>query len=229
MKRYQSMRSERLRLVVDTLQRHHLYNALRGSWKYDDFHLAPSGALTRSDLDLVVEGLSPTERLHTQATLQAEFGSSMTLRVSVHGADSLLKMNLADSLILNIGEFISKTRELKAGDPDFDYTLAKITLLLLRSFPEERYAAVAARIGTPEVRLALDVKIGLESAFPPEKAALLLRSSAYPIVREFVEEYVLAVPSPALMDTIRNRVHCCESIDPWLQEYLISKMGGAAT
>lgn len=229
MKRYQSLRNGRLRLIEDTLQRHHLPSALRGSWKYDDFHLAPSGALTRSDLDLVVEGLSLKERLQTQATLQAEFGNSMALRVSVHGADSLLKMNLADSFILNIGEFISKTRELKAGDPDYDYTLAKITLLLLRSFPEERYAAVAARIGTPEVRLALDVKLGLESAFPPEKAAQLLRSSAYPIVCKFVEEYVLAIPSSVFVDMIRNRVRRCQSIDLWLQEYLISKMGGAAT
>lgn len=229
MKRYQSLRNERLRLVVDTLQRHHLSIALRGSWKYDDFHLAPSGALTRSDLDLVVEGLSPKERQHTQATLQAEFGNSMALRVSVHGADSLLKMSLADSFILNIGEFIAKTRELKEGDPDYDYTLAKITLLLLRSFPEERYAAVAARIGTPEVRLALDVKLGLKSAFPVEKAALLLRTSAYPIVREFVDEYVLTIPSPVFVDMIRNRVRRCQSIDLWLQEYLISKMGGAAT
>ncbi len=228
MKRYQSLRCERLGLIVDTLQRHHISNALRGSWKHNDFHLDPTGLLTRSDLDLVVEGLSSMERLQTQATLQADFGNSMFLRVSVHGADSLLKMNLADSFILNIGEFISKTRELNAGDPDYDYTLAKIALLLLRSFSEERYAAVAVRIGTPEVRLALDVKLGLESAFPPEKAAMLLHSSANSLACEFVEECVLAVPSPAFVDTIRNRVHCCQSIDPWLQEYLICKMGGAA-
>lgn len=228
MKQYQSLRNERLQLVVDTLQRHRLSGALRGSWKYDDFHLAATGALTRSDLDLVVDGLTPAERLQTQAILQADFGNSMALRVSVHGADSLLKMNLADSFILNIGEFISKTRKLKAGNPDYDYTLAKITLLLLRSFPEERYGAVAARIGTPEVQLALDVKLGLESAFPPEKAAILLHSNASPVVREFIEAYVLAAPSPAFVDTIRNRVRRCQSIDPWLQEYLLSKMGGAA-
>lgn len=229
MMRYQSLRSERLRLVVDTLQRHRLSGALRGSWKYDDFHLAPTGALTRSDLDLVVDGLTPAERLQTQVALQADFGSSMALRVSVHGADSLLKMNLADSFILNIGEFISKTQKLKAGDPDYDYTLAKITLLLLRSFPEERYAAVAARIATPEVQLALGVKLGLESAFSPKKSAMLLHSNASPIVREFIDAYVLAVPSPAFVDTIRNRVRRCQSIDLWLQEYLISKMGGTAT
>jgi len=229
MKLYKSLRSERLRLVEDILRRHHLSNAIRGSWKHNDFHLAPTGELTRSDLDLVVEGLSPTERQQTQSTLQADIGNSMLLRVSVHGADSLLKMSLADSFILNIGEFISKTRELKAGDPDYDYTLAKITLLLSRSFPEERYAAVAARIDAPEVHLALNVKLGLESVFPPEKAELLLRSSAYPIVREFVAGHIMGAPSPAFVDTIRNRVRHCQSIDLWLQEYLVSKMGGTAT
>lgn len=229
MKRYQSLRCERLGLIVDTLQRHHISNALRGSWKHNDFHLDPTGVMTRSDLDLVVEGLSSKERLQKQATLQEDFGKSMFLRVSVHGADSLLKMSLADSFILNIGEFISKTRTLKAGDPDYDYTLAKISLLLLRSFPEERYTAVAVRIGTPEVRLALDVKLGLESVFPPQKAAILLHSSANPLVYEFVKECALAMPSPVFVDTIRNRVRGCQSIDPWLQEYLIHKMGGAVT
>lgn len=153
----------------------------------------------------------------------------MFLRVSVHGADSLLKMSLTDSFILNIGEFISKTWELKVNDPDYDYTLAKISLLLLRSFQEERYAAVASRIDTPEVHLALDVKLGRESAFPPEKAALLLRSNGHSIACEFVKECVLARSSPAFVVTICSRIRSCQSIAPWLQEYLISKMGGAAT
>ncbi len=228
MKRYQSLRIKRLRLIVDTLQRYHLFNALRGSWKHNDFHLAPTGTLTLSDLDLVVEGMPPMECVQTQVTLQADFSNSMSLRVSVHGADSLLKMSLADSFILNVGEFVSKTRELKASDPGYAYTLAKISLLLLRSFPEERYAAVAARIGTPEVALALDAKLGLESTFPTEKAALLLRSCTHSLAREFVEECVLMDPSPTFGNTIRNRIRCCKSIDPWLQEYLISKMDGVA-
>lgn len=229
MMRYQSLRIEHLRLVVDALERHRVSGALRGSWKYGDFHLARTGALTRSDLDLVVCGLTPAERLNMQDALQEDLGNRMVLRVSIHGADSLLKMSLVDSFVLNVGEFISKTQGLNAGDPDYDYTLAKITLLLLRSFPEERYGAVAARIGTQEAQLALDVKLGLEAVFPPEKAAMLLHSNACAVAREFIDAYVLGAPSPKFVDTLRKRVRRCQSIDAWLQEYLISKMGSPGT
>jgi hypothetical protein len=221
---YQALRNECRQLIADTLSKHSLEDALRGSWKHDDFHLDPTGTLTRSDLDLVVDGLSTTQRMHIQAILQADFNSSLALRVSVHGADSLLKMSLSDSFILNIGEFISKTKKLSVGDSDYDYTLAKIALLLLRSFPEERYAVVAARIGTSEARLALDVKLGLSSLLPTEKAVFLLRSGANPLLVEFVNECILTKPSTSFVESIRNRVRHCHTIDPWLQEYLIDKI-----
>lgn len=227
--RYQCKRRERWRLIVAVLRRHHLLNALRGSWKYNDFHFDSVDESTRSDLDLVVDGMSSVKRLELEATLQMDFADNFALRVSIHGADSLLKMSLADSFMLNTGEFIAKTQKLEVGSPDYDYTLAKIVLLLLRTSPEERYNDVANRIGTPEVRLALDVKLGLDSAFPTEKALLLLCSSEHAIAREFIEECVLTVPSPNFVDTVRCHIRRCHTIAPWLQEYLINKINGFAT
>ncbi|MBI3916365.1 MAG: hypothetical protein HY322_05095 [Betaproteobacteria bacterium] len=223
---YRTMRIERLRLIVETLQRHNLLNALRGSWKHNDFHLDCSGRFSLSDLDLVVDGKSVLERKQLQITLQEELKDSFPLRVSIHGEDSLLKMNLVDSFVLSTGEFISKTRNRQ--DPNYDYALAKIALLFLRSFLDERLFAVATRIGTPEARLALDVKLGLRSTFPTESAAALLYSDASPITIEFVEECVLAPPSARFVEIIRSRVRSCPTIDPWLQEYLISKMDATA-
>ncbi len=225
--RYQSLRNNQRELVTDLLQQQNLSHALRGSWKYNDFHFDAVGKFSLSDLDLVVEGLSPDERRQLQKALQRKFLDKLSLRVSVHGADSLLKMNLTDSFILNTGEFISKARNLKRGAPEYDYTLAKIVLLLLRDSPEERYHEITMRVGTLEAHLALKVKLGLAAAFPVESAAQLLRTGTSPTAHEFADECVLSAPSQDFANALRLRIRGCDTIAPWLQEYLIAKMDGS--
>lgn len=223
---YQCERQKQLFLILDCLRRHNLLTALRGSWKYNDFHFDQVGKSTRSDLDLVVEWLSLVKRQELTTTVQNDFADKFTLRVSIHGADSLLKMSLADSFILNTGEFIAKTKKLEVGSPNYDYTLAKIVLLLLRISPEERYGDVAKRIGTPEAHQALGVKIGSYSIFSIDQALTLLYSSERTIAHEFAEQCVLTVPNQQIVETICCRVRNCRTIAPWLQQYLIQKING---
>ncbi|MGH9904341.1 MAG: hypothetical protein ACRD8U_02015 [Pyrinomonadaceae bacterium] len=201
--------------------------AIRGSWKYDDFHLSRDGTQTRSDLDLVVEGASQDLRTEYKTAIQLDLEEKRPpLRVSIHAADSLLTMNLDDSFFLNIGEFIAKTNRLKPGEPAYDYTLAKISLLLLRRFPQERYVDVSSRAATPEVEMALGVKLGYFCAFSNGAAATLLSCSQHSTVRLFVQECVVKRASQEFIDFICQRVRFCKSIDPWLQDYLISKVNG---
>lgn len=224
------LRQAHRQFVLDTLAQNHLLQALRGSWKYGDFHLHHAGGFSLSDLDLVVPGVSPTSRRMIQSKLQKDLAPFFPLKVSIHPADSLLKMNLADSFVLNIGEFIAKTRMVKTVDTSYDHTLAKISLLLLRSYPEERYPEVACRIGTPEALSALAVKLGAEAKFSSDTAGLLLKSTsaANSFALEFLERCVFEPASEDFLGSLRNRIALCSSIEPWLREYLIRKIDGAA-
>lgn len=220
------LRQEHRQFVLDTLAQNDLLPALRGSWRYGDFHLSRVDGFSLSDLDLVIPGLSPASRKMIQYKLQKDLARLFPLKVSIHSADSLLTMSLADSFILNIGEFIAKTRMVKIGDASYDHTVAKISLLLLRTYPEERYSEVACRIGTLEALSALAVKLGGETKFSSDAATQLLKSpsAASSIALEFLERCVLEPAGEDFVKSLRNRLNLCASIQPWLRQYLIRKM-----
>jgi hypothetical protein len=213
--------------VLAKLRSHDLMDALRGSWKYNDFHLDHIGKQSFSDLDLMVD-VSATDQQKIKSSLERDLAPCLTLPVSVHGADSLLKINLEDSFVLNIGEFIAKTRLKGECDSFYHYTLAKISLLLLRTSSRERYEAVAHRIDAPEAHAALAVKLGRESTFDVNAAKLLLTHSSHPTAREFYERCILETPGEAFLTSFRSRIRSCKTIEPWLQEYLIKKIDGQA-
>lgn len=169
-----SARESAKSVVLDTLRCHGLSHAIRGSWKYDDFHLSKDGSQSLSDLDLVIHGISDEVRHQYVEVLQNELSNVLVLCVSIHGSDSLLEMNLGDSFVLNMGEFIAKTSRINPEHPEYSYTLAKISLLMLRDFTRERYFNVSKRIRTCEAKTAIEVKLGDETYFSTEDASKLL-------------------------------------------------------
>ncbi|MEA2206797.1 MAG: hypothetical protein QOE77_3573 [Blastocatellia bacterium] len=149
------------------------------------------------------------------------------MKVSIHPADSLLKMTLEDSFVLNIGEFIAKTHMRATNEPLYEHTLAKISLLLLRIHTTERYTDIAYRIGTREAFSALSVKLGATTGFPLQAARRLLKLGSTSFSSEFFERCVLQRANADFLYLLRNRIQLCSSIELWLQEYLIAKIDGA--
>jgi hypothetical protein len=211
-------------VVLELLKCHGLSQALRGSWKYDDFHLSKDGSHSLSDLDLVMNGVSDDARHQQAEILQNELSTVLALRVSIHGGDSLLEMNLSDSFVLNMGEFIAKTSRIDPERPEYSYTLAKISLLMLRNFTPERYINVSKRIHTCEAETAIAVKLGEETYFPTQAASKLLSLSCHSTVEFFLSNCVHRSPNQETIDLVKEQVRKCRSIAPWLQNYLISKI-----
>lgn len=211
-------------VVLDLLMCHNFSQALRGSWKYDDFHLSEDGSQSLSDLDLVMDGVSGDVRRQHAAVLRNELSKVLALRVSIHDSDSLLDMNLGDSFVLNMGEFIAKTRQIVPEHPLYSYTLAKISLLILRNFTTERYMGVSKRLHTCEAETAIAVKLGEETYFSTEAASKLLSLSTHSTVEYFLSNCVQRPPSQETIKSVKEQIQKCSSIAPWLQNYLISKM-----
>lgn len=216
-------------VVLNLLRGHGLSQALRGSWKYDDFHLSKDGSQSLSDLDLVIDGVSDDVRRQYAEDMQNELSAVLALRVSIHGSDSLLEMNLGDSFVLNMGEFIAKTSRIKPEHPEYSYTLAKISLLMLRNFTKERYLDVSQRIHTREVEMSMGVKLGDETYFPTDAATKLLSLSPHSTVKYFVENCVRRSPGEDTIMSVIDQIRQCSSIAPWLQDYLIYKINSAAS
>lgn len=216
-------------LILDLLRRHGLSDALRGSWKYDDFHLSQDGSESLSDLDLVMGGVLDDVRCNYVEVLQNDLSAVLALRVSIHSHDSLLEMNLSDSFVLNMGEFIAKTIRIDPKHPLYSYTLAKISLLILRNFPSERYIDVSKRINTREAENAIAVKLGEEAYFSKEAASMLLSLSGYSTVEYFLSNCVQKLPNQETIKSVKEQIRTCNSIDPWLQNYLINKIDVAVT
>ena len=215
-------------VVLDLLRCHGLSQALRGSWKYDDFHLSKEGSQSLSDLDLVIDGVSGDVRRQYAEVLQNELSTVLALRVSIHGSDSLLEINLGDSFVLNMGEFIAKTSKISPEHPEYSYTLAKISLLMLRNFTRERYFNVSKRIRTCEAETAIEVKLGDETHFSTEAASKLLSLSPHSAVKFFVKNCVQKTQNRETIELVKRQVRLCNSISPWLQDYLIFKINSGA-
>jgi len=205
--------------VLQFLEVRDLGKSLRGSWKYGDFHLDQRGR-SLSDLDLVVEELSTHDRAALRTSLVAEL--PIMMNVSIHPRDSLLVMNLQESRILNICEFISK---LRVPSHDLSYARAKILLLLSRQNTLERYRDVAVRLGTSQSQRALRVKLGQSFKFSTCDSVALASSSGQVKVVEFIEQCVVQEPATSYLDSLVKDLASCTTIDPWLKQHLLGKMG----
>lgn len=206
-------------VVWQIIESRGLGQSIRGSWKYGDFHLDQSGR-SLSDLDLVVGELSSYGRAALRESLIA--GLPIEMNVSIHPKDSLLKMSLEESRVLNICEFISKLGA--ARSRYLSYHRAKILLLLLRQSTIERYREVAVRLGTPQAQHALRVKLGQSSRFTIHDSVALASNSRELKMFEFIERCVIQEPTASYLASLVKDLGACTTIDPWLKEHLLGKM-----
>ena len=210
--------------VIHVLEILGLSDAVRGSWKYGDFHLSQDGSSTQSDLDLVVQHATNDEKSAISSSIHTLLSPTLDVRVSVHAADSLLAMDLKDSFVLNMGEFLSKVAGQTEHPESRDYVMAKIVLLLLRCNPAERYSQVAARLGTPDAILAIRVKLGVRVKLPRSAALRLVANSDHPVVAEFQRTCVRQDNWVDAASYVRSNIGNCPTIADWLRNYLLSKL-----
>jgi hypothetical protein len=221
---YQELRARCRNRVQEVVSRHQGEVVLRGSWKYGDFHLAIDGR-SLSDLDAVAEGASHDECARLCRALTSEISSDLRLQVSVHERDYLMDMNLPDSRVLNVCEYLAKLRLYSQQRGVMDYVTAKILLLLVRRSPRERYREVGERVGTEAVEQAVRVKLGESRVFPASVASSLAVSSGEASALEFIEECVMRRPSSRFIGKMVRRLQACPTIASPLQAYVAKKMG----
>lgn len=221
---YAMRRAASQRWVCDTLSSHGLLPALRGSWKCGDFHLDRARQVTLSDLDLVVPGASAQDCARWRREVRVALGERLLVPVSVHNIDALPRMSLGHSMLLNVGEFVAKARRLRQHEPAYQYAMAKTVLMLLRRSTDERYGAVALRMQGAAPRRAMQVKLGEAPSMDVVQAASMLHGHALPLVKKLAALFVRGGDVSELMVEITEQLRLCDSIDVWLQDYLIRKM-----
>ena len=129
-------------------------------------------------------------------------------------------------MILNVGEFVAKARCLQQTDPAYQYAMAKTVLMLRRRSTEERYEAVALRLQGAAPRRAIAVKLGEAVSMDVAQAASMLDGHALPLVRKLAALFMRGGDLSELIVETVEHLRCCDSIDRWLQDYLIRKMRG---
>ena len=128
--------------------------ALRGSWRWGDFHLDERTGRSCSDVDLFGRDTHAAGRLSTGAG---------PLRVAVHAVDYERSVSLRVSYAFALVN-LATARVARADDP---YLLAKAQLMLARQDTGERYADVAARLGGPPAVRLVGRKLGLDHGPAP--------------------------------------------------------------
>lgn len=221
---YEQLREERCALVRSAVTAVVELTCLRGSWVGGDFHLSIISGLSFSDVDLSSSEAKPVSDKIIQRISERLVKAGFPLRVSAHREEDLAQVTLEDAGILKIAEYLSKVPS-ESGDSQYvNYWRAKTVLLLLQSKVNEGYRVTSDRIGTPEARNAFAVKLGIESVFSSDSAARLIEHFGNDTARDFLEQCLVSGPGPAYREEIASRVCQCQSVSPWLRDYILKKM-----
>lgn len=224
---WESARAELARTVAESLADLEVPLEIRGSFRFNDFHLDLATGRSYSDLDLVGSALEAVEtdaiRQRIADTIEAACGSK--LKVAIHPAEYFSGLNPGDARFLAIGEYLRLESARKASPGLADYHRAKTVLMALRSSPSERYRATAERLHSKSSRLALNVKLGLEPTFTWESAAELLdavecTTEAAELLRLCGEESLSESDFFNFLEELRGRTE----IPSWLRSLLLDRV-----
>jgi hypothetical protein len=197
---------------------------LRGSFVYGDFHLNELTGRSFSDVDLVAPMSTDAECFKLRQVLELRLASAlgMSIHVGIHPERNFEELSPEDARFVAVGEYL---RRATGGAQDDDYASfmrAKGSLLVMRSYPAERYATVAIRIGTPHAVEAARVKMGLSVHFGVPQTESLLRASPYPEARTLLQFVV--DPSPTGRAAYRSQLLERASVSIWLRQYVANQI-----
>lgn len=199
-------------------------DAMRGSWRHDDFHLSPDGRVSFSDLDLVLPGATDVEIADLRMAIHRALSPALQIPVSIHPVESMRDLSVGDARLLVIGEYvISIFRKVTSGRMSADYARAKVSLLFLRATRGERYRDVARRIDDDTVTRAVRVKLGTADDFSVDDLRDCLQGQQDATIQRFVAQCVLRSPGPEFMRAWEEEVLAASSVTTWLKEFLIAR------
>ncbi|MFS2185654.1 hypothetical protein ACCC92_03210 [Mucilaginibacter sp. Mucisp84] len=200
--------------------------SLRGSWKFDDFHLDSQQDLTHSDIDLIAMGPLKSEKELVIAGLQQQISPLLRIRISIHPEDHLSQISLEDSRIKNIYEYLIHFKNAQDPEhPSVNYLKAKIMMLLLkRTERNQRFADIRAELPGPATANLHAIKIGTEKTIDLQALSRLMDTITDPVTLSFYANCIIADPSPQYYDAIHQQFLDCETVSDWLKNYIISKM-----
>lgn len=222
-----TMRTRRRRSIVRILDSLELTSALRGSWLYGDFHLSECGQWSHSDLDLVVHGAGANERAEIAFEVQSRLAKVIEISVSVHPADYIEVMSLADARILVIGECLANLMyRVPTGRVTADYVRAKGSLMIMRTSMRERYASVAREVGSRDALMAFFVKLGVIETFSVGACRQLLSCCSESPAVEFLRKCLCGSLDSEYVKETARLLGGVRSVDPWLRNNLLDKMRG---
>jgi hypothetical protein len=199
-------------------------DAVRGSWRYGDFHLSSYGRISMSDLDLVITGMTDSEIASLRPEIERRLAPALQIPVSIHPLESMRGMSSDDARLLAIGEYlISILRKVQAGRMSADYARAKVTLLFLRRTTDERYPEVAFRMDEPGIIRAAKVKLGIAADFTVADMTHCLQNERDETIQRFIAGCLLHNPTSEFVRKWERDVRAASSVSQWLKEFLISR------
>jgi hypothetical protein len=152
------------------------FDALRGSWRFGDYHFDLDSGTSFSDLDLLV--LRPPKLDPDAIGRLCDSVSPLVKRVSVKPVDEFSQtLTLESATWVAVAAFVARMTHPPCHPVERTYVLAKVLLHLHRRSVPARYGAIAAQIATRAARGALHVKLGWALTLPAGAAADLLRSA----------------------------------------------------
>ncbi len=191
---------------------------IKGSFKYGDFHFNIARRETLSDLDLTLDCATERDRHHLAVSVseQIYMSAGARIRVSVQAHNHHDGLNLPDSRLLAVGEYLRHAPSIPAGHPAHAYLLAKACLGVLRSRPSQRPRDIAMLLGSSLALTALGVKLGTLDSFSAVSAQALLDQGIASPESAILTEVIQRAPSESDAQQFIAELGRRPDVHPWL-------------
>jgi hypothetical protein len=199
--------------------------ALRGSWKYDDFHLNLNKDITYSDIDLLANSKQNFNREKILMPIEIQLKNIINIKLSIHPDDHFEKISLEDSKLKTIYEYIVYYKNcIITRRTPLNYFKAKTLLLLMKSEEkQQRYFDIYDEVNHPGIVNLYNMKIGITETFQKHFVSDMVAKKGDLIIKSFFDNCIEHQPQEHYFSEIHRRFISAKSISPWLKSYIISK------
>lgn len=213
------------RMVSQIIYNSNYQLEIRGSWMHSDFHLDPNLEFTNSDIDLISQSNVSNRNDLIIKDIENKLSNILKMKVSVHNEDHLTNIELPDSKIKNIYEYLIHFLKASVSNkPASDYFKAKIMMLLMKTVERnQRYAALRDEIASASMKNLYNIKIGIEKEIENELLEEMIISHGDATALSFYENCIKGLPDASYMESIHKKFMKCQSISNWLKSYILNK------
>ncbi len=211
--------------VINEIMNFSPHFIIRGSWKYNDFHLDFLKTFTYSDIDLIAPKSLNIDTTMLKFEIEQSLKNILPMKVSIHFDDHLSNISIEHSKVKFIYEYlISYLKTLKFGTENNDYFKAKTIMMLMRTVDNnQRFKQICDEIGGKSINNLYKIKIGEQNEINLSNLTEMIHRNGDQITKSFITNCVNKDPNCQYIDLIRDQFHACTTISDWLKNYIEQK------